>query len=119
MSSAQSPQLEAERNRTSGPTTVPAVETPGVPGSGTQLSQPRVEAPPNEYEAVKAFLHSLVQPQDHLLDVFVGAGIQNEEALRGFAALPEEEQLKLLRTDLRLNVLQSRIIRHGLVELAG
>lgn len=70
-------------------------------------------------DVVRDFLHSLVQPQDELLLLFVEAGIQDEASLRGFAALPEAEQLKLLRSDLHLNILQSRIILHGLAQLVS
>jgi len=67
--------------------------------------------------AVRDFLRSLVQPLDDLRPVFLQAGIQDMASLRGFAALPEEEQLKLLRSDLHLNILQSRIILYGLSQL--
>ncbi|EKM50204.1 uncharacterized protein PHACADRAFT_33019 [Phanerochaete carnosa HHB-10118-sp] len=67
---------------------------------------------------VRDFLCSLVQPLDNLLPMFLQAGIQDRASLRGFAALPREEQLNLLRFDLHLNVLQSRIILHGLSQLA-
>lgn len=68
-------------------------------------------------DVVKDFLHSLVQPMDHLLPKFIEAGVEDEVSLRSLAALPEEARLKLLRTDLQLNLLQSRIIDHGLAHL--
>lgn len=75
--------------------------------------------PVSGHDAVRKFLSSLVQPMDHLLLKFVEAGIEDEVSLRGFAALPEEARLKLLRTDLELNYLQSRVVDYGLAQLGA
>jgi hypothetical protein len=69
------------------------------------------------HDAVRDFLHALVEPQDALLPRFVAAGVESAASLRVLAALPEDEQLKFLRADLRLGVLQSRVVRHGLTRL--
>ena len=74
------------------------------------------EIVPDE-NAVKVFLQSLVQPLDHLLPSFLNAGVTDKVALRSLADLPLEVQLDFLRTDLQINLFQSRIILAGLTNL--
>lgn len=85
-------------------------------GDGLGPVAARDVTPVSGQDVVKRFLSSLVQPMDHLLSKFVKAGIEDEVSLRGLAALPEEARLKLLRTDLKLSQLQSRIVDHGLAQ---
>ena len=65
-------------------------------------------------DAVRTFLHTLVQLLDHLLPAFIAAGVDDALALEGLAALPKDEQLDFLRNDLHINMLHSRIILSGL-----
>ena len=50
---------------------------------------------------------------------FVDAGVRDRAALDALAQLPEAEQLKMLRDDMGLSVLEARCVRVGLMRLRG
>lgn len=84
------------------------------------LPAPAAEAVPeaaSNTDSIEDFLQSLVCPLDDLLPAFLDAGVDDGAALRSLAALPLEQQLEFLRTDLQMNLLQSRIVLAGLRSL--
>ncbi|GJE90333.1 hypothetical protein PsYK624_064630 [Phanerochaete sordida] len=107
------------------PSSVPS-DASGVPAAPRQPSPVSSDATAVQYgqdgdageRVVRDFLHSLVQPLDGLLPMFLQAGIRDEACLKALAGLSQEQKLQLLRADLELNILQSRIILDGLSRIS-
>ena len=68
---------------------------------------------PRYIDAVLEFLSGLKPNMSSLLPTFKHAGISDQETLRAVIELPDRERDELV-DDLRLNLLQSRIIKRSL-----
>lgn len=111
------PQAPRAVHRPIDPVAAPVVETAKAAVEAEPLPAPVPAAIPeaaSDEGVVKSFLESLVRPLGHLLPAFLDAGVIDEATLRSLVALPLDQQLEFLRTDLRINLLQSRIILAGL-----
>ncbi|GJE90347.1 hypothetical protein PsYK624_064780 [Phanerochaete sordida] len=97
---------------------VPAAPRPQSSVSSDAPVMQREQAGDAGERAVRDFLHSLLQPLDGLLPVFLQAGIRDEACLKGLAGLSQEQKLQLLRVDLGLNILQSRMILDSLSRIS-
>ena len=67
-------------------------------------------------DKLSLFLSSLKPNMIHLVPTFRHAGILDDECLQAVVELPEKERTSFV-DDLRLNLLQSRVIQRGLTLL--
>lgn len=120
---AQHP-LQAERSPRPGATRVdpvnpaPTVNTSAVSRTGDSAN-PNPTRPPahgNAQPFVQNFLRSVFPPLSapDIVRRFVDAGIVEHDDLLACLRLPERDQLEMLRADLGLNILHSRMVRAAL-----
>jgi hypothetical protein len=66
-------------------------------------------------DPVRLFLRSVHPPMDDLTYLFTQGGVVSGQHLEALAAMPEDEQTAFLKSDLKLNPFQARLIRLALV----